>query len=117
MAAFDIIEYMSGLTGFVLDESNLKTIALERGVSEVTEFSQLTKRDKDLLRADILLTVVLAGDNIPSFQRQHGQFSTSTGQQTIKSKDDILDILRNIYGKYKDEKLELVPTSCLQWMM
>lgn len=116
MAAFDIIEYMSGLTGFVLDERNLKTIALERGVSEVTEFSQLTQRDKDLLRADILLTVVLAGDNIPSFQRQHGQFSTSTGQQTIKSKDDIIDILRNIYGKYKDEKLELVPTSCLQWM-
>jgi hypothetical protein len=116
MAAFDIIEYMSGLTGFVLDESSLKTIALERGVSEVTEFTQLTQRDKDLLRADILLTVVLAGDNIPSFQRQHGQFSTSTGQQTIKSKDDIIDILRNIYGKYKDEKLELVPTSCLQWM-
>ena len=116
MATFDIIEYMSGLTGFVLDESNLKTIALERGVSEVTEFAQLTQRDKDLLTADILLTVILAGNNFPSFQHQHGQFSTSTGQQNIKDKDTIINILRNLYGKWGDEKLELVPTSCLQWM-
>lgn len=116
MATFDIIEYMSGLTGFVLDESNLRTIALERGVLEVTEYTQLTQRDKDLLKADILLTVVLAGNNIPSFQHQHGQFSTSTGQQNIKDKDTIINILRNLYGKWGDEKLELVPTSCLTWM-
>jgi hypothetical protein len=116
MATFDIIEYMSGLTGFVLDESVLKRIALERGVQEVTAYAQLTQRDKDLLTADILFTVLLSGNNIPSFQHQHGQFSTSTGQQIIKDKDSIINILRNYYGKYGDEKLELVPTSSLQWM-
>jgi len=116
MAEFNIIDYMSGLTGFVLDESNLNRIALERGVAEVTEYSDLTERDRDLLTADILLTVLMAGNTLPSFQHQHGQFSTSTGQQNIKDKDHICNMLRFYYGKWDDEKLELVPVSSLHWI-
>ena len=116
MASFSIIDYMSGLTGFVLDESVLQRIAIERGVSEVEAYYELTERDRDLLTADILLTVLLAGDTLPSFQHQHGQFSTSTGAQNIKDKDHICNMLRWYYGKWGDEKLDLVPTSSLHWV-
>ena len=116
MAEFNIIDYMSGLTGFVLDESVLQRIALDRGVSEVASYEALTQRDKDLLTADILLAVYQAGDDLPSFQHQHGQFSTSTGKQTIKDKEHICNLLRFYYGKWGDEKLDLVPTSSLRWI-
>lgn len=116
MAEFNIIDYMSGLTGFVLDESILKRIALDRGVSETESYDELTEQDKDLLTADILLAVYQAGDELPSFQHQHGQFSTSTGKQTIKDKEHICNLLRFYYGKWGDEKLALVPTSSLRWI-
>ena len=116
MAEFNIIDYMSGLTGYVLDESILQRIALERGVSEVDAYELLTERDRDLLTADILLAVLMAGNTIPSFQHQHGQFSTSTGQQNIKDKDSICNLLRYYYGKWGDEKLDLIPVSSLRWI-
>lgn len=53
---FDLLQYMSGLTGFTFDKAVLVRIALERGVAEVTAFDQLTKRDRDLITADLLLT-------------------------------------------------------------
>lgn len=106
---------MSGLTGFVLDEAALKRIALERNVSALTSYSQLTEQMKDLLLADILYTVYLTPYNIPSFQHQHGQFSTSTGQQVIKDKDSIYSTMIALYRKWGDKKLELIPNSSLQW--
>ena len=115
-STFDIIEYMSGMTGFVLDESILRRIAIERGVSEVVSYSELGDRDKDLIFADILMSVYFAGYEIPSFQHQHGQFSTSIGKQTIKDKDSLLAWARRLYRKWGDEKEELIPTSDLSWM-
>lgn len=116
MTEFNIIDYMSGLTGFVLDESILQRIALDRGVNEVISYEDLSDRDKDLLTADILLAVYQAGDDLPSFQHQHGQFSTSTGKQTIRDKDHILNLLRYYYGKWGDDKLALIPESSLRWI-
>ena len=115
-STFDIIEYMSGLTGFVLDDSVLRRIAIERGVSEVTAYEELEERDRDLILADILMAVYFAGYELPSFQHQHGQFSTSIGKQTIKDKDSLLAWARRLYRKWGDEKEDLVPTSELSWM-
>ena len=39
---FDIIDYLSGLTNFVFDKAVLNRVALDCGVSEVTEYGQLT---------------------------------------------------------------------------
>ena len=50
---FDILQYMSGLTGFTFDKAVLVRIALERGVEEVTEYDELTKRDRDFITADL----------------------------------------------------------------
>lgn len=113
---FDIIEYMSGLTAFVLDESVLKRIAMDRGVMEVTDYSELTQKDKDLLTADIYYTLCYGPSSLPSFQHQHGQFSTSTGQQSIKDKENMIHIMRVLYGRWGDEKAELISDSSLQWL-
>lgn len=106
---FDILQYMSGLTGFTFDKAVLTRIALDRGVDEVTEYDELTQRDKDLLKADLLLTAYLSPNIWASFDQSHGSFKKGIGSQTVYNKEEILDYLRGIYGKYDDEMLNEVP--------
>ncbi|MBP5681289.1 MAG: hypothetical protein J6X31_09610 [Bacteroidales bacterium] len=100
---------MSGLTGFTFDKAVLTRIAVERGVAEVTEYEELEKRDIDLITADLLLTAYLSPNVWASFNQSHGSYKKGVGSQTVYNKEEILDYLRGIYGKYEDEKLELVP--------
>lgn len=116
MARFDIIEYMSGLTTFVMDDSVLKAIAYERDVMNVTSFDDLSEMTRDLLTADILYRAYCGAANIPSFQHQHGQFSTSTGAQNIADKDTIGRQAYWLYRKWGDDKMFLIPQSSLNWM-
>lgn len=106
---FDILQYMSGLTGFTFDKAVLTRIALERGVDQVTEYSQLTKRQKDLITADLLLTAYLSPNVWASFDQSHGSYKKGIGSQTMYNKEEILDYLRGIYEEYEDEKLDEVP--------
>lgn len=103
---FDILNYMSGLTGFVFDRAVLERIALERGVAEVEEFSELTKRDIDLITADLLLTAYLSPTTWASYSQNHGSYTKGIGAQSMYNKEDIYKYLFGIYNRYGDEKLE-----------
>ena len=105
---FDILEYLSGLTSFVFDKAVLKRIALDRGVVSVTSYSELDDKTKDLLRADLLLAAYLSPNVWASYTHSHGSYSQTTGSQTIyiEEKERIYNMLRNIYSKYDDAKLE-----------
>ena len=54
---FDIIEYLSGLFTFTFDKAVLKRIALERGVYDVSDYSELDTQTKDLLKADLMYAI------------------------------------------------------------
>ena len=105
---FDILEYLSGLTSFVFDKAVLKRIALDRGVISATSYSELDDKTKDLLRADLLLAAYLSPNVWASYTHSHGSYSQTTGSQTIyiEEKERIYNMLRNIYSKYDDAKLE-----------
>ena len=105
---FDILEYLSGLTSFVFDKAVLKRIALDRGVMSATSYSELDDKTKDLLRADLLLAAYLSPNVWASYTHSHGSYSQTTGSQTIyiEEKERIYNMLRNIYSKYDDAKLE-----------
>ena len=105
---FDILEYLSGLTSFVFDKAVLKRIALDRDVLSVTSYSELDNKTKDLLRADLLLAAYLSPNVWASYTHSHGSYSQTTGSQTIyiEEKERIYNMLRNIYSKYDDAKLE-----------
>ena len=105
---FDILEYLSGLTSFVFDKAVLKRIALDRDVLSVTSYSELDDKTKDLLRADLLLAAYLSPNIWASYTHSHGSYSQTTGSQTIyiEEKERIYNMLRNIYSKYDDAKLE-----------
>lgn len=118
MEQFDIIEYLSGLTGFVFDKAVLKRIAIERGVIGVTSYSELEQQQKDLLLADLLYTVYVSPNSSASMTQQHGAFSRTVGSQTINDKEGIYNIMLSLYRKWNDEKLEAVQSmdGGLQWL-
>lgn len=118
MAEFDIIEYLSGLTGFVFDKSVLKRIALDRGVSDIRSYSDLDSRTKELLRADLLYTAYLSPDVIASSTKQHGSYTQTVGSQTVYDRRWLYNSFITIYHKYDDEKLEAAESSDggLQWL-
>lgn len=118
MATFDIIEYLSGMTAFVFDKPVLKRIALERGLDDVTYYSDLTQQQKDLCYADMLFVVYTSPNTTASYSASHGTFKKSVGSQTINDKQGIYNIMVSIYGKYSDEKLSVVQEmqSNLEWI-
>ena len=117
---FDIIEYLSGLTGYVFDKAVLKSIALERGVADVEAFEELDKRTRDLLRADLLYHAYQSPNTMASSSQSHGGYSKSIGQQTITSeeKERLYNSFLSIYKKYDDEKVEEIieQSGNLQWL-
>ena len=118
MASFDIIRYMSSLTGYIFDDAVLERIALERNVVGVASFSEITEKDKDLLTADLLFVLYTSPSQSASFSKKHGQFSQSVGSQTITDKDGIYNLMMRLYNKWEDPKAKEVKNmgGGLEWM-
>lgn len=115
---FDIITYMSTLTGFTFEKSVLERIAMERGVSDVTEYNQLEQKTKDLLLADLLLVIYTSPYQTSSLTKQHGAFTQTIGSQIITDKRGMFNLMTALYKKWNDAKLEIVSQmdGGLQWI-
>lgn len=116
---FDIIEYLSGLTGFIFDKAVLKRIALDRGVQDVTNYGDLDAKTKDLLRADLLYVAYVSPNVWASSTQSHGSYSRTIGSQTIyiDDKERIYDMFMGIYRKYNDDKInEISDNGTVQWI-
>lgn len=116
MEGFDVIEYISGLTGYVFDKAVLKNIALSRGVENVTLPQQIDYRTRELLRADLLYTAYCSPNTMASMSQQHGSFSRSVGHQTTTDKETLYNIFMGIYRKYNDPMAENIEGGTLQWL-
>ena len=107
---FDIIDYLSGLTGFVFDKAVLNRIAWERGVDSVTSYEDLDSKMKDLLRADLLYVAYLSPNTWASHTSQHSITTTD--------RERLYNTFIAIYKKYDDAMLEQIDTEQgnLQWL-
>lgn len=103
---FDILDYLSGLTGFVFDKSVLTRIALERGVSEIDTFAEMTEKQRDLCRADLLYTAYVSPNVTASHSISHGSFKKAVGAQTLQDSEKLYNIFYSIYKKYDDPMLD-----------
>lgn len=118
MAVFNIIDYLGGLTSYFLDRAVLNNIALERGVSDISSFEQLTQQQKDLCRADIYYNLWLSPHTSASEAQSHGSFSHSWGHQTLteEDKERFYNLFMAIYKKYDDPMLEQIEAGSMQWL-
>lgn len=117
---FDILDFLSGLTGYVFDKSVLTRIAWEREVTDVTSYDELDAKTIDLLRADLLYTAYMSPNTIAAHTNSHGSFSQTFGSQVISEseKERLYQTFMAIYKKYDDEKCQEIEGSCgtLQWL-
>lgn len=115
---FDIYEYLSGLTGFYVDKTILKRIAMERGVLHATNLGDIDQKTRELCMADILFAMYMSPTSTPTNTKKHGNFSQTIGSQTINSKRDIWNMCYFYYRKWNDEKVEELQQvgGELQWL-
>ena len=110
---FDIIDYMSGLTGFVFDKSVLNRVALDRGIRDVEMYENIDDKTKELLKADLLYVAYMSPNVWASSTNSHGSYTKTIGGQTIyaDTKERVYNTLLSIYKKYDDPKLEEILVS------
>lgn len=118
---FNIINYLAGMTGFVFDKDVLQRIALDCGVSEVVEYSELTQEDKDCCKIELLRTILNTPYSTASHTSKHGEWQEQIGSQSLTAafREDIRAQLKKLAQKYDDEELleELEDMGAiLQWM-
>lgn len=120
MEKVNIIEYLSGLTAYVFDKAVLKRIALDRDVLHIQDCSELDKKTKDLLKADLYYTAYISPNVWASSTHSHGSFSKTIGSQTIynEEKERLYSLFMSIYKQYDDKMLYDIDLSDsnLQWL-
>ena len=118
---FNIINYLSGMTGFVFDKDVLQRIALDCGVSEVREYTELTQEDKDRCKMALLRTILETPYSTASHTSKHGEWQEQIGSQSLTAafREEIKTQLKKLAQKYGDEELleELEGMDAnLEWM-
>jgi hypothetical protein len=88
---------MSNMTGYTFEREALEQIALNRGVSEITDFAELTTRQKNLVLADMLFIIFTSYSNSGSSTKQHGDYSVTVGAKIITDKADIYKLMTALY--------------------
>lgn len=116
MDDFNIIDYISGLTGFIFDKDVLQNVAYNRGVANATSFSDIDERTRELMRADLLYVAYCSPNTMASVSHQHGSYSNNYGSQTVTNKDALYKMFMSIYRKYGDPMVNTVESPSLQWM-
>ena len=104
-----VLEWLEASTMYSsFTEKNFVKIALDRGISpdaDVYDETVVTKRERDLMTADLIFTaVLLRPSNTASLQQSHNGFQKSVGSEQDFYQDDKIQYAIRIYNKYEDEK-------------
>lgn len=108
MAAFDIIEYMGSLVGYPVSEASLERIARERGLTEVSDWTEISRRQRNLVIADILFVLFTSPSNTGSVTKSHGDFTLTVGGVILTDKSDMYDLMMKLYNNPDNELYELL---------
>ncbi len=102
---FDILDYLSGITNFVFDKAALMHVALECGVADVTQYTDITEEQKDRCKIMLYEKIVYGVYQTASTTNQHGSYTLTVGAQTVTAEalQSIKAELKRLYGKYKEE--------------
>lgn len=114
---FNVIEYLGSLIGYPVPEKAVRRIATERGLTDVTDWTDISRRDRNLVIADMLMVLFTSPSNTGSKTRQHGDFSVTIGGTIITDKNDIYSLMMKLYEKPDAEIWEnMKDVGTCQWM-
>lgn len=104
-----VLEWLKASTMYSsFEEIHLIKIALDRGVnpeSDVYDETQVSKKQKDLMDADLIYTAVLKRpSNTASLSQSHNGYQKTIGSEQDFYQDEKIKYAIRIYEIYDDEK-------------
>lgn len=102
-----VLEWLKASTRYSFSEDNFIKIALDRGCdpSDDVYGDNVTKRQRELMTADIIFTaVLLSPSNTASLSQSHNGFQKTIGQEQDFYQDEKIKYAIHIYNIYGDER-------------
>ena len=103
-----VLEWLKASTRYSFEEQNFIKIALDRECSpdaDVYDESVVSKKQRELMTADIIfMAVLLSPSNTASLRQTHNGFSRDIGQEQDFYQDDKIKYAIRIYNKYDDDR-------------
>ena len=104
-----VLEWLEASTMYSsFTEKNFVKIAMDRGIdpsADVYDETVVTKRERDLMTADLIYTaVLLRPSNTASLSQSHNGYQKTIGSEQDFYQDDKIQYDIRIYKKYGDEK-------------
>lgn len=107
-----VLEWLKASTRYSFEEQNFIKIALDRECNpedDVYDEEKVTKRQRELMTADIIFTaVLLSPSNTASLQQSHNGYQKSIGQEQDFYQDDKIKYAIRIYNKYDDDRGDML---------
>lgn len=106
-----VFEWLKASTRYSFDEQTFMKIAYDRGCDPDADVygENVTKRQRELMTADIIFTaVLLSPSNTASLSQSHNGYQKSIGQEQDFYQDDKIKYAISIYRIYEDERGDIL---------
>ena len=106
-----VLEWLKKSTRYSFEEGIFEKIALDRGCNPQDDVygDNVTKRQKELMTADIIFTaVLLSPSNTASLSQSHNGFQKVIGQEQDFYQDEKIKYAIRIYKLYDDERADIL---------
>ena len=107
-----VLEWLKASTRYSFEEENFVKIALDRECSptdDVYDETVVSKRQRELMTADIIFTaVLLSPSNTASLSQSHNGFQKTVGQEQDFYQDDKIKYAIRIYNRYNDDRGDML---------
>lgn len=110
-----VLEWLKAGTRYSFEEENFVRIALDRGCNpgdDVYDEAFVTKKQRDLMNADIIYMAVLhSPSNTASLSQSHNGYQKTIGQEQDFYQDEKIKYAIRIYNLYGDERAEILEST------
>lgn len=102
-----VLDWLKASTRYTFDEATFKKIAYDRECDPDADVysASVTKRQRELMTADIIFTaVLLSPSNTASLSQSHNGYQKTVGQEQDFYQDEKIKYAIRIYRTYNDER-------------
>ena len=102
-----VLEWLKASTRYTFDEATFEKIAWDRECDPSWEVygDQVTKKQRELMTADIIFTaVLLSPSNTASLSQSHNGYQKTIGQEQDFYQDEKIKYAIRLYNRYEDDR-------------
>ncbi len=102
-----VLEWLKASTRYTFDTVTFEKIALDRECDPNVDVygDEVTKRQRELMTADIIFTaVLLSPSNTASLHQAHNGYQKTIGQEQDFYQDEKIKYAIRIYNRYEDDR-------------